>query len=70
MTLNLDPEIAEIVGELDFDPDALFAKYMAERDKRVRSDGIGQYVEIKAEFAHYIDDPYVEPGFTRETEAR
>jgi cyclohexanone monooxygenase len=66
MTLNLDPEIAEIVGELDFDPDALFAKYMAERDKRVRPDGIGQYVEIKAEFAHYIDDPYVEPGSTRD----
>jgi cation diffusion facilitator CzcD-associated flavoprotein CzcO len=66
MTLNLDPEIAEIVGELDFDPDALFAKYMAERDKRVRPDGISQYVEIKSEFAHYIDDPYVEPGFTRD----
>ncbi len=65
MTLNLDPEIAEIVGELDFDPDALFAKYMAERDKRVRPDGISQYVEIKSEFAHFIDDPYVEPGFTR-----
>jgi cation diffusion facilitator CzcD-associated flavoprotein CzcO len=63
--MNLDPEIAEIVGELDFDPDALFAKYMAERDKRVRPDGVGQYTEIKAEFAHYIDDPYVEPGFTR-----
>jgi cyclohexanone monooxygenase len=65
MTMDLAPEIAEIVGELDFDPDALFDKYMAERDKRVREDGIGQYVEIKAEFAHYIDDPYVEPGFTR-----
>ncbi|HEY1752788.1 MAG TPA: NAD(P)/FAD-dependent oxidoreductase [Caulobacteraceae bacterium] len=63
---SLDPEIAAIVGELDFDPDALHAKYLAERDKRLRSDGIGQYVEIKAQFAHYIDDPYVEPGFTRE----
>ncbi|HWF78507.1 MAG TPA: NAD(P)/FAD-dependent oxidoreductase [Caulobacteraceae bacterium] len=65
MTMDLAPEIAEIVGDLDFDPDALFDKYMAERDKRLRSDGVGQYVEIKAEFAHYIDDPYVEPGFTR-----
>ena len=63
--MPVNPEIAEIVGEIDFDPDALHAKYLAERDKRLRADGIGQYVEIKAEFAHYIDDPYVEPGFTR-----
>jgi cation diffusion facilitator CzcD-associated flavoprotein CzcO len=66
MPMNLDPEIAEIVGELDFDPDSLHAKYLAERDKRLREDGIGQYVEVKAEFGHYIDDPYVAPGFTRE----
>jgi len=65
MTETLAHEIAEIVGPLDFDPDALHDKYLAERDKRVREDGIGQYVEVKAEFSHYIDDPYVEPGFTR-----
>jgi cyclohexanone monooxygenase len=63
--MDIAPEIAEIVGELDFDPDALHAKYLAERDKRLREDGIGQYVEVKAEFSHYVDDPYVEPGFTR-----
>jgi cyclohexanone monooxygenase len=66
MSDTLAPEIAEIVGPLDFDPDALHAKYLSERDKRVREDGIGQYVEVKAEFSHYIDDPYVEPGFTRD----
>jgi cyclohexanone monooxygenase len=64
MTIN--PEIAVAVGEIDFDPDALHAKYLSERDKRLRGDGIGQYVEVKAEFSHYIDDPYVEPGFTRD----
>ena len=64
--MAIDPQIAEIVGELDFDPEELHAKYLAERDKRLREDGIGQYVEVKAEFSHYIDDPYVEPGFTRE----
>ena len=48
MTMDLAPEIAEIVGEIDFDPDALHAKYLAERDKRLREDGIGQYVEVKA----------------------
>jgi len=63
MTIN--PDIAPIVGEIDFDPDALHAKYLAERDKRLRDDGISQYVETKAEFSHYVDDPYVEPGFTR-----
>jgi cyclohexanone monooxygenase len=53
-------------GDLGFDPDALRAKYRAERDKRLRADGNEQYQEIKGEFAHYLDDPYVEPGFTRE----
>src|ERR1700691_4519085 len=64
--MPIDAQIAAIVGELDFDPDILHAKYLAERDKRLREDGIGQYVEVKAEFSHYVDDPYVEPGFTRE----
>jgi cyclohexanone monooxygenase len=64
--MAINPDIAGIVGEIDFDPDALHAKYLAERDKRLREDGIGQYVEVTAEFSHYVDDPYVEPGFTRE----
>jgi cation diffusion facilitator CzcD-associated flavoprotein CzcO len=64
--MTIQPEIAEIIGELDFDPDALHAKYLAERDRRLRDDGNAQYVEVKAEFSHYVDDPYVEPGFTRE----
>jgi cation diffusion facilitator CzcD-associated flavoprotein CzcO len=63
--MTIRPEIAEIVGEIDFDPEALHEKYLAERDKRLRPDGIAQYVEVTAEFSHYVDDPYVEPGFTR-----
>ena len=51
--------------DLGFDPAALKAKYRAERDKRVRTDGNAQYLEIAGQFAHYLDDPYVEPGFTR-----
>ena len=50
---------------LGFDPDALRAKYREERDKRLRADGNQQYVEVKDRFAHFVDDPYVEPGFTR-----
>ena len=52
--------------ELDFDPDALRAKYRHERDTRVRPDGNDQYLEVKGDFGRYVDDPYVEPGFSRE----
>ncbi|MFC3069888.1 flavin-containing monooxygenase [Phenylobacterium soli] len=51
--------------DLGFDPDALKAKYIAERDKRLRGDANAQYVEIAGRFAHYLEDPYVQPGFTR-----
>ena len=58
-------DMAELLGDLDFDPAALKAKYLEERDKRLRDDGNEQYVEVTAEFSHYVDDPYVEPGFSR-----
>jgi cyclohexanone monooxygenase len=48
-------------GERPFDPDALRAKYRAERDKRLRADGNEQYVEMTGRFAHYREDPYCEP---------
>src|SRR5688572_14304380 len=51
--------------ELDFDPDALREKYRQERDRRLRPDANDQYVEVAQDFRHYVDDPYVEPGFTR-----
>jgi cyclohexanone monooxygenase len=51
---------------LDEDPEELRARYRFERDKRLRSDGNEQYVEVVGEFAHYAEDPYVEPGFTRD----
>ena len=54
------------VEQLGFDPDALRARYRAERDKRLRRDGIGQFVEPTGDFSRYVDDPYVAPGFTRE----
>ncbi|MDB9757333.1 NAD(P)-binding protein, partial [Pseudomonadales bacterium] len=58
--------MAELLGDLDFDPVALKEKYLSERDKRIRDDGNQQYVEVTAEFSRYVDDPYVDPGFTRE----
>ena len=53
------------VSELGFDPDALRAKYREERDKRLRPDGLRQYVEMKGDLAHFERDPWAEPGFTR-----
>ena len=57
----LDPEV------LGFDPAALRRKYAEERDKRLRKDGNEQFVEVAGEFAGFEADPYVEPGFSRDS---
>lgn len=51
----------EAVAPLAFDPDALRRKYREERDKRLRAEGNQQYIEIKDQFGHYLEDPYVAP---------
>jgi cation diffusion facilitator CzcD-associated flavoprotein CzcO len=63
--MNIEPEIAALAAPIDFDPDMLKAKYLAERDRRLRPDGNAQYIEVKAEFSRYVEDPYIDPGFTR-----
>ncbi len=40
------------------DKDALKRKYAEERAKRVRPDGNDQYLQLKDQLAHYLDDPY------------
>ena len=40
------------------DKQALLAKYIEERDKRLRSDGNAQYLQLKGQLAHYLEDPY------------
>jgi cation diffusion facilitator CzcD-associated flavoprotein CzcO len=55
----------ESASALDCDPDALRRKYREERDRRLRPDANAQYVEVAGDFSRYVDDPYVEPGFTR-----
>ena len=52
--------------DLAFDPEVLRLKYREERDKRLRDEGNEQYVEVTGRFAHFVDDPYVPPGFERE----
>jgi cation diffusion facilitator CzcD-associated flavoprotein CzcO len=64
--VKIDPNVQEMFGEMDFDPTALKAKYLAERDRRIRPDGGTQYQEVTAEFSHYVDDPYVEQPIERE----
>jgi cyclohexanone monooxygenase len=51
--------------EIGFDPEALRARYRAERDKRLRADGNAQYIGIEGEHAHYLDDPNADAGFSR-----
>ncbi|MBV1878272.1 MAG: NAD(P)/FAD-dependent oxidoreductase [Pseudomonadales bacterium] len=53
-------------SHLDFDPNDVWDKYAAERDKRIIKEGFGQYQDIKGDFSNFIDDHYVEPGFTRD----
>ncbi|MEE8165955.1 MAG: NAD(P)-binding protein, partial [Myxococcota bacterium] len=64
MTLDSSPQAEP--SDLGFDPAALREKYRQERDRRIRADGNDQYQEVKGDFADYVDDPYVAPGFTRE----
>ncbi|MYA74133.1 MAG: NAD(P)/FAD-dependent oxidoreductase [Acidimicrobiaceae bacterium] len=58
MSLDLD--------ELGFDPDALREKYRTERDKRLRPEGIGQYIHIDDEFPTMLDDPHVTEPLARD----
>ncbi|GAB3568667.1 NAD(P)/FAD-dependent oxidoreductase [Amycolatopsis endophytica] len=53
-------------ADLEFDPEALRAKYRAERDRRIRPDGAAQYRGVEGDFGYYAEDPHAEPGFTRE----
>jgi cation diffusion facilitator CzcD-associated flavoprotein CzcO len=46
------------VVSVTIDKPALLARYRAERDKRLRSDGNAQYKRLDGKFSHYVDDPY------------
>ena len=54
------------VNDLGFDPNELREKYRTERDKRLRGDANEQYQEVKGDFSHYVDDPYIESKIERE----
>ncbi len=56
---KIGADVQELVGSIDYDREALSAKYAHERDVRLRPDANKQYIEVTAEFSHYADDPYV-----------
>ena len=45
----------------EIDTETIHAKYLAERDKRLRPDGNDQYIEPTGKFADYLEDPYTPP---------
>ncbi len=54
----MEDVIQATLGTIDFDPDALHAKYLAERDKRLREDANDQYIEVAGDFSNFVEDPY------------
>ncbi len=48
------------------DVDALRRRYADERERRLRPDGIGQYIEMAGPFARFAEDPWADGHFDRE----
>jgi cation diffusion facilitator CzcD-associated flavoprotein CzcO len=58
-------QTSDIIESLSFDPVELRKKYLEERDKRLRSEGNAQYVDMTGKLEDLAHDPYAEPGVTR-----
>lgn len=67
-TVDIKTGVLATEEDLPFDPAALQAKYLEERDRRLaRNEGIEQYTLLDGDhLSHYFEDPWVEPGFTRD----
>ena len=52
--------MSDAVASPSFDKEALRRKYREERDKRIRDEGTDQYIEIKEQLSHYLEDPYTQ----------
>src|SRR5512144_3085953 len=55
MTITDQPQASQ---NAPIDKARLRQKYLEERNKRLRADGNDQYIEVKGQLAHYLDDPY------------
>ena len=58
MSIIDESKPAEAPAKPSIDKEALLAKYIAERDKRLRPDGNAQYLRVAGTLAHYLEDPY------------
>ncbi len=65
MTASLRNEAASPSAARPFDPDALREKYRDERQKRLRPEGNDQYIAVSGPLAHFVNDPWAEPRYTR-----
>lgn len=57
--------IEAVRNAINFDPKQLQEKYLQERDKRLREDGIAQYRAPEGDFKHYDEDPYLDEVIER-----
>lgn len=55
--MSVSEEVSK-AKSIKIDKEALKRKYAEERDKRLRADGNAQYIEIKDQLSHYLEDPY------------
>ena len=65
---DVDVKVEETAEEdsLPFDPSQLKEKYLAERDRRLaRGQGVEQYTVLDGPLSHFLVDPWIEPGFSR-----
>lgn len=62
---EMDPAILALVGDVDFDSQAIARRYAEERDVRLRPDGNGQFIAPTGDFSHYVDDPYIDGALHR-----
>jgi cation diffusion facilitator CzcD-associated flavoprotein CzcO len=58
--MTLDPVLRDYVADPRLDDESLRAKYVRERDRRLRPDANRQYVQARAEFTSFVADPYVD----------
>lgn len=63
---QIDLKATQPVEELGFDPVKLKERYVAERNVRLQNGGVGQYRAMEGALKSWIQDPYVEPGFSRD----
>jgi cation diffusion facilitator CzcD-associated flavoprotein CzcO len=57
--------LPSLEDEVGIDPQALRARYLTERDRRLRPDALRQYRMTTGELSRYRDDPWADPSFTR-----